>query len=240
MSTPSTELSRIEIWKMFNAISTSYDKVNRCMTMGLDIYWRRKMRSFLPNKENLYILDCATGTADQILSLLAQSSSIGKIIGIDLAEEMLAIGQKKINKHPLAHKVTLLRACTLSIPFSSNSFDCITLSFGIRNVTNVKDCLTELLRVLKPEGRLLILETSLPKKRLLRFLHLIYIRKVLPRIGGWISKRGDAYNYLNKTVETFPCGVDFCTLLTQAGFIGVTSHPLTFGAVSLYIADKPL
>ena len=238
MSTPSTEPSRIEIWKMFNAIAKSYDRVNRCMTMGLDLYWRRKVASFFPRSKNLHVLDCATGTGDQLLSLLSCVPSIENITGIDLAEEMLAIGQKKVDKHPLSHKAKLLRACALSLPFSPESFDCITLSFGIRNVTQVKDCLHELLRVLKPGGKLLILETSLPQNKLLRFMHLSYIRKVLPSIGGWISKRTDAYTYLNKTAETFPCGKAFCELLLQAGFENPKAHPLTFGAVSIYVADK--
>lgn len=231
------EPSRSEIWKMFDTISGTYDRVNRCMTFGLDKYWRNTLSSHLPAGENLQVLDCATGTGDQILSLL-KTPSIEKITGVDLAEEMLAIGRKKIAGHPLQNKVEFVRSCALSLPFAEDRFDCITLSFGIRNVLDVGACLQELLRVLKPGGRLLILETSLPKNPVIRLLHLTYLRTILPTIGGWISRKKYAYRYLHKTAETFPCGERFCHMLQEAGFVSVKHRPLTLGAVSVYIADK--
>ena len=239
MSDRTIEPSRNEIWKMFDTISSTYDKTNRLMTMGLDRYWRNKMASLLPQQDKIELLDCATGTADQIISLMQKKSSIEKAIGIDLSEEMIEIGRSKLKNHLFNERVELQIASALNIPFEEGRFDCVTMSFGIRNVLNVELCLQEILKVLKPGGRVLILETSIPKMRLIKFFHLLYLRKILPRIGGWISKQKNAYQYLNQTTETFPSGKAFCDLMEKAGFYTVICHPLTFGAVSIYQADKP-
>ncbi len=230
--------SREKIWEMFDAISKTYDQTNRLMTLGLDLYWRKKMASFLPARDNLCLLDCATGTGDQIISLLKHSKKIKEAFGVDLSEEMIALCEKKVKKISGNVKVHVKKASILKLPFPENAFDCTTLSFGIRNVVDVPLCLEELLRVLRPGGRALILETSLPKGKLLKALHLFYIRKILPLIGGWISQKKHAYRYLNKTAETFPYGDAFCKMLEEAGFINVSCHPLTFGSVSIYVADK--
>jgi len=229
--------SRAEIWNMFDLISSSYDKTNRWMTLGFDLYWRRKVADFLP-KQEFTLLDCATGTADQILTLMQKKAKIHHAIGIDLSEEMLKIGQAKIEKTPFADRITLQKASALSLPFPRDSFDCVTMSFGIRNVTDVPLCLQEILRVLKAEGRVILLETSLPQNRLLKAFHLFYLRHLLPRIGGWISRKASAYSYLKQTAETFPHGDAFCQLLQQAGFQSIQQIPLTFGCVSLYLASK--
>jgi demethylmenaquinone methyltransferase/2-methoxy-6-polyprenyl-1,4-benzoquinol methylase len=224
---------------MFDTISSTYDKTNRLMTMGLDRYWRNKMASLVPQGDKIQLLDCATGTADQIISLMQKKDSIEKAIGIDLSEEMVEIGRNKLKKHSFNERVELQIASALSLPFEENRFDCVTMSFGIRNVLNVDLCLQEILRVLKPGGRVLILETSIPKMRLIKFFHLLYLRKILPRIGGWISKQKKAYQYLNQTTETFPSGTVFCDKMEKVGFDKIICHPLTFGAVSIYQADKP-
>jgi demethylmenaquinone methyltransferase / 2-methoxy-6-polyprenyl-1,4-benzoquinol methylase len=232
--------SRQEIWKMFDTISPTYDRVNRWMTFGLDLYWRGKMASFLPKEENLLVLDCATGTADQALSLAKKAPHIVKIIGIDLSEEMLLKGSKKLQATSFAHKIELKKASALEIPYESGSFHCVTISFGIRNVVDVGSCLKEILRVLKPGGKVLILETSLPENALLKKAHAIYLQRILPKIGGWISKQKSAYEYLQQTAETFPSGSAFCDLLQEAGFTKATSHPLSLGAVSIYEGQRPL
>ncbi len=230
--------SRKEIWKMFDTISPTYDRVNRWMTFGLDLHWRRKMASFLPNGEQLLVLDCATGTADQALILLQRSHRISKIVGIDLSEEMLCYGKKKVERSPYANKVELKKASALEIPYESETFHCVTISFGIRNVVDVNACLQEMLRVLKPGGKVLILETSLPENKLLQKMHAIYLGQILPRIGGWISRQKSAYEYLQQTAEKFPSGSAFCSLLQQAGFHKASCKPLTLGVVSLYEAEK--
>ncbi len=230
--------SRNEIWKMFDSISSTYDKTNRFMTMGLDRYWRNKVASFIPQNESIALLDCATGTADQLISLMQKRPKIQSAVGIDLSEEMVLIGEEKIQKYPFKSKVKLQIASALAIPFAENQFDCVTMSFGIRNVQNVEECLKEIFRVLKPGGKVLILETSIPKIKLVKFLHLFYLRKVLPLIGGWISKQKTAYQYLNQTTETFPSGEAFCQMIQKSGFCKVLCHPLTLGAVSIYEAHK--
>ncbi len=235
-----TDLSRKEIWKMFDTISPTYDRVNRWMTFGLDLYWRGKMASFLPLGKNLMLLDCATGTADQALSLLQKSPHIDKIVGIDLSEEMLLQAKKKIQKTAFANKIELKTASALEIPYADETFHCVTISFGIRNVVDVNACLKEILRVLKPGGKALILETSLPENKLLQKMHGMYLQKILPRIGGWISKQKSAYDYLHQTAESFPSGNTFCELLQKAGFDKTSCNPLTLGVVSIYEAGKRL
>jgi len=230
--------SRQEIWKMFDRISPTYDRVNRAMTFGVDRYWRKKMAKFLPKRDNLFLLDCATGTADQIISLLSHSTKISKAIGVDLAKDMLVIGKKKISGYPFAHQIELHEASALVLPYADQSFDCVTISFGIRNVTDVKACLRELYRVLKPQGRILILESSIPSHSLIKSAYLFYMRHLLTRIGGWISKDKEAYVYLNKTTETFFSKEQLCSFLQEAGFKQTKAHPLTFGVVTIYVGDK--
>ena len=241
MTSTLQEPSRAEVWKMFDKISSTYDKTNRLMTLGLDLYWRKKVASFLPKKNSIHLLDCATGTGDQLLSLLKHSPLTTKItqaVGIDLSQEMLGLAKNKLKEKTFDAEVLLEVASALDLPFAKESFDCVTMSFGIRNVLDVNLCLQELYRVLKPGGKLLILETSIPKAALIKKLHLFYLRKVLPRIGGLISKQKHAYQYLNQTTETFSCGAAFCEQIKQIGFSKVTCHPLTFGAVSIYEAEK--
>jgi demethylmenaquinone methyltransferase/2-methoxy-6-polyprenyl-1,4-benzoquinol methylase len=230
--------SREDVWKMFDQISPTYDKVNRAMTAGLDVIWRKKMGSFLPKGKDLYVLDCATGTGDQLISLMDNYPHITKAAGIDLSEQMLEIGRKKISHLLYKEKVTLLNASALDIPFPDDTFDCVTMSFGIRNVTSPSVCLQEIYRVLKPGGRVLILESSVPETPVIKQLHLLYLRKVLPRIGGWLSCKKDAYVYLNQTIETFPYGKAFCHLLEINRFCSAKMLPLMLGAVTIYYADK--
>ncbi len=236
MSQSSLDTSKQDIWKMFDAIAKTYDKANRYITFGLDLYWRRRVSSFLPPRKDLSVLDCATGTADQLISLLKRSKNIKRAVGLDLSLGMLEVAKKKAKKWD----IEFVHGSALCLPFSDALFDCVTLSFGIRNVTDVDRCLYEILRTLKPGGRALILETSLPKAKLVKASHMFYLRKIIPSVGGWISKKKYAYQYLNKTAEAFPCGKDFCDRLLQAGFEKAECHPLSFGAVSIYVAEKSL
>lgn len=236
MKTP----SRNEIWKMFDTISPTYDLVNRMMTFGMDQKWRKHLGSYLPERRSIKLLDCATGTADQILSLMDHSENIIDAIGIDLAETMLDIGRKKIAKSPHHDKIQLLTANVLDLPFEDNCFDCVSISFGIRNLTEPLLGLQEMYRVLKTGGRILILEGSLPENGLLKNLHLFYLRRCLPKIGAFLSRNKKAYIYLNETIETFPYGKAFCKLLEEAGFTHIHAHPLMGGIVTLYRGDKTL
>lgn len=230
--------SRKEIWKMFDQISPTYDCVNRIMTFGLDQLWRKRLCQFLPPRSDMCVLDCATGTGDQVTALLEKKGDIASVIGIDLAEEMVKIGREKIAKKPYAHKVDLHVASALSIPYPDNHFDCLTIAFGIRNVTDMMAAFKEFRRVLKPSGRVLILEGTIPRNKWLRKLHLFYLRHLLTRIGGLISSNFDAYRYLNETIETFPQGERFNGKLRAAGFINVRANPLFGGVTTVYQGDK--
>ncbi|MES2121596.1 MAG: bifunctional demethylmenaquinone methyltransferase/2-methoxy-6-polyprenyl-1,4-benzoquinol methylase UbiE [Chlamydiota bacterium] len=226
--------SRREIWKMFDQISPTYDCANKVMTFRLDDRWRKQLCAFLPKKRGMRILDCATGTGDQILAILKKRPDVASIIGVDLSEGMLEIGKKKITSSKVAFQV----GDSLSLPFDEDSFDAVTISFGIRNVENVSLALREMHRVLVNGGRTLILEGTLPGNRPLRALHLFYLRHILPRVGGWISKNQKAYRYLNETIETFPQQEEFCTLMRAAGFVNVKASPLLGGVATVYQGDK--
>jgi demethylmenaquinone methyltransferase / 2-methoxy-6-polyprenyl-1,4-benzoquinol methylase len=229
---------RKEIWQMFNQISPTYDLVNRVFTFGLDQLWRKKMCAFLPKSQEMQILDCATGTGDQIIALMKKRPDIATVIGIDLADAMVEIGKKKISKKPYAGKISFQVASALQIPYPDHHFDCVTISFGIRNVTDVMAAFKEFRRVLKPGGRVLILEGTVPSNKLLRSLHLFYLRHFLPRIGGAISRNLGAYRYLNQTIETFPQGEKFAGKMRAAGFVNVECHPLLGGVTTVYQGEK--
>ncbi|HEY2811216.1 MAG TPA: bifunctional demethylmenaquinone methyltransferase/2-methoxy-6-polyprenyl-1,4-benzoquinol methylase UbiE [Rhabdochlamydiaceae bacterium] len=232
------EPPRHEIWKMFDAISPTYDRVNRTMTLGCDRYWRKKMKDFLPEFEAISLLDCATGTGDQIFSLFTHTQKIKRAIGIDLSKEMLALAKEKQHSAYSAKDIHFQEASLLALPYPSNAFECVTIAFGIRNVTDVLLALRETLRVLKPKGRLLILEGSIPQNVWIKPIFLFYLRHILTRIGGILSHNINAYRYLNQTIETFPCGERFCDLLKEAGFTRARAHPLMGGVVSIYSGDK--
>lgn len=227
-----------ESWKMFDTISSTYDKTNTILSLGIHHLWRKKLAKALPKKEKIRLLDCATGTCDQIISLMDKDARIQRAVGIDLACEMLSIGKNKLRLKPYTNQVELKEASMTSIPYPENSFDCATLSFGIRNVDDVSSVLKEIHRVLSDEGRVLILEFSLPSSFLLRKLHLFYLRRILPKVGGWISKNTEAYRYLNETIESFPYGENFCALLKEAGFKNVKQTPLSGGIATLYEGNK--
>ena len=224
--------ARKEIWKMFDLISPTYDRINRILSFGMDQNWRKELNNHLPKKEHLQILDLATGTCDQVLALLESPASIESITGIDLSQEMLEIAKKKIPE-----KVKFIRADAEKLPFQSLSFDVATFSFGIRNVTSPIASLQEIHRVLKPNGRCLILEFSMPRKSI-RWAYLVYLRYLLPLIGGLLSRKYKAYRYLNQTIETFPSGKEFCHLMEKAQFKRIKAMPMLMGGVTLYVGDK--
>jgi len=235
---PTPEVPRNELWRMFDRIAQRYDLLNRLLSFGQDVVWRKKLARFLPEGECLEVLDLATGTADVIIYLFQKSARVFRAVGIDLAERMLEIGQQKIREHQLDQVVELKVGDATRIPFPDNQFHVVTIAFGIRNVENVPQSLREMYRVLKPGGRALVLEFSLPRSPIVRNAYLFYFRNILPRIGGWISGDHYAYQYLNKTVESFPYGESFAQLMTEAGFSRVGYKSLTFGVATIYYGDK--
>ncbi len=232
------EPSRNDVGQMFNRISRRYDFLNRLLSLGTDVSWRRKMARFLRCRDDQHVLDLATGTADQILALFEKSDKVKSGIGMDLAEKMLELGRKKIERRGLSEVISLKVGDATEIPTGNETFDAVTVSFGIRNVTNVTKGLEEMYRVLRPGGRVLILEFSLPSNRLIRSAHLFYLRHILSRMGTWLSGDSYAYRYLNETIETFAHGEAFCDLLRAAGFTAVEAHPLTFGVATIYQGDR--
>jgi len=220
---------------MFDAISRRYDWMNRCLSLGLDKVWRRAVVRHLPKGERLKVLDCATGTADQLLTLLYRAPQVYDAVGIDPSQEMLNLASAKLRD--FAYKTKLLAASAEKIPFPDATFDAITLSFGIRNVADLDQSLKELYRVLLPQGRLLILEFSHPTVKPIRFFHKLYLTHVVPRLGALLVKNKEAYTYLSQTIEAFPQGKELCEILQRYGFT-VQVRPLTLGIVTLYICEK--
>lgn len=224
----------VSVPQMFDHISPSYDALNRVLSCGLDLYWRWRLSSFVPKKHSLYLLDGATGTGDQLISVMKNCKNIVQAAGIDLSSKMLALAEEKTRKKSYGHKLLFKQASLLDLPFPDNTFDCVTLSFGIRNVGDVRGALKEIRRVLKKEGVVLILEFSLPSHVWLKKAHLFYLSQILPRVGGFFSKNPGAYDYLHRTILSFPYGEQFCAYLKESGFQNVKARPLTAGIVTLY------
>jgi demethylmenaquinone methyltransferase/2-methoxy-6-polyprenyl-1,4-benzoquinol methylase len=229
---------RIEIWRMFDRIARRYDLLNHLLSLGQDIRWRKKVARFLVNKYDQYILDLATGTGDQLLYLFSCSDRIDRALGTDLALKMLDRGREKVKKRKLDDRIVFEEGDAENIQYPDNTFDAVTISFGIRNVMSVERSLSEMYRVLKPAGRVLILEFSIPQNILMRSIYLFYFRYLLPFIGSVISGDGSAYRYLNETVEGFPYGDAFCQMLRESGFQNVSMYPQTFGIATIYYGDK--
>ncbi len=221
--------------EMFDRIAPRYDCLNRLLSLRRDVAWRKCMAQQLPAGGALCLLDLATGTGDVLLSLCAREPRVTTAVGLDISGGMLARARVKVARARPAAACALVRGDATRLGLRDASFDAVTIAFGIRNVTNVDVALREMRRVLRPGGRALVLEFSLPAHALVRGAYLLYFRHVLPRIGGLISGDFQAYRYLNETVETFPFAAAFCALMTGAGFRDVCAIPLTFGIATLYL-----
>jgi len=232
------EIPRTNVWLMFDRIAHRYDLLNRLLSFRQDVAWRNKLARFLPAGKALSVLDVATGTGDVLISLHNKSGRIKKAIGVDMSEKMLEAGREKISRLNLDSVISLQTGNATDLKFADETFDVATISFGIRNVDDVDKALTGMYRILKPGGRALILEFSLPKSALLKTLYLFYFRKILPKIGGLISGDSYAYGYLNQTVEEFPYGLAFAGIMKKNGFQNVRFNPLTFGIATIYQGDK--
>jgi len=224
-----------QVRRMFNTIAGRYDFMNRLLTMRIDILWRRKAVNLVKNYAHESILDIATGTGDFAIEL-AKLSPV-KIIGIDIAEKMLEIGREKVQQKGLSGKIELMEADSENLPFPENTYDLATSAFGVRNFENLNKGLSEIYRVLKPGGRVLILEASEPSNMPLKKLYKAYMSKICPAIGGAFSEN-KAYDYLNRSVAAFPSGKDFEAELVKAGFTDTRFIPLSMGVTSIYIAKK--
>ena len=232
------EPSRVGVWRMFDRIAPRYDLLNRTLSLGLDVSWRREVVRHLPERDGLRALDVATGTADLLLLLLDQAR-IERVLGIDLSEEMLEKGKEKLARHPRAAAAELVRGDALELSSLGEKFDVVTIAFGIRNVLDVDHALREMHAVLSPGGRAMVLEFSTPPPGLFRAVYDVYRAHLLPRIGSLVSGDAEAYRYLDETIRTFPSGEVFLAKMTAAGFEHARAVSMSFGAVTLYIADVP-
>ena len=224
-----------QITTMFDNIAESYDFLNHSLSLGMDNIWRKKaIKKLTNNPKN--ILDVATGTGDFAIS--AAKYTKAQITGIDISQRMLDVGIKKIAKKKINKRIKLQRADSEKLPFNNNSFDAITVGFGVRNFENLKKGLSEIYRVLKSNGMVAILEPSTPKYFPFKQLYKLYFHQILPRIGSIVSKDKNAYQYLPNSVKEFPNSNDFIYILEKIGFKKCNYFPLTFGIVSLYIAIK--
>lgn len=232
-----TERSKKEqVEEMFDNIAYRYDFLNHLLTFGIDIIWRKKAIKSLQSIRPKRILDVATGTGDFAMEALSLKPE--KIVGFDLSEGMMRYGKEKANKMGVLNIVEFVKGDSEQMPFADNSFDAITVGFGVRNFENLEAGLREIHRVLRPGGRAAVLEASMPRNAIIRALYSLYFGKIVPLIGKTISKDARAYSYLPESVKAFPEGLEFVQILENIGFRNVQYAPLTFGACAFYQMEK--
>lgn len=225
-----------QVAQMFDTISGNYDGLNRVISFGIDISWRKKVLQLVANTHPKAILDIATGTGD--LAILMTQTNAEKIIGLDISAGMLEVGRKKIEDRKLSNKIEMIQADSENMPFEDNTFDAITVAFGVRNFENLEKGLSEILRVLKPNGVFVILETSIPEKTPYKQGYTFYSKNILPLIGKLFSKDNVAYQYLSESASVFPYGEELNNILRKTGFTSVVAKPQTFGVATIYSASK--
>jgi len=225
-----------QVTQMFDNISGSYDGLNRVISLGIDMKWRKKVVALVAKKNPEKILDIATGTGD--LVIMMANTSAKKIIGLDISPGMLEVGKKKIEAKKLTDKIEMVLGDSENIQFPDNYFDAITVSFGIRNFENLEKGLAEIYRVLKPNGIFVILETSVPTKFPFKQGYTFYTKFILPIIGKIFSKDNDAYGYLSESAANFPFGENLNNILRKISFIECKAMPQTFGVATIYTATK--
>jgi demethylmenaquinone methyltransferase/2-methoxy-6-polyprenyl-1,4-benzoquinol methylase len=235
----SLDKSARRIAGMFDAIAPRYDLLNTVLSAGLDRYWRRRAIASLALSGREALLDVCTGTGDLAIAAARARRGAKSVLGLDFAGAMLARGREKVAAASLPSRVRLVRGDATALPLPANSVDRATIAFGMRNVSAPEVACTELLRVLRPQGRIAILEFGLPVVPAVRPLYLWYFRTVLPRIGRAVSRHDAAYSYLPASVSAFPWGDAFAQLLRTQGFNKVEARPLSFGIVYLYTGEKP-
>jgi len=225
-----------QVTKMFDTISKDYDGLNRVISFGIDIKWRNKVVDIVSKSKPNTILDIATGTGDLAISLTKTNAK--EIIGLDISEGMLEVGKQKIANKQLDDTIKMIIGDSENLPFDDNTFDAITVAFGVRNFENLDKGLSEILRVLKPKGTFVILETSVPTKTPFKQGYKFYTKYILPTIGKIFSKDRSAYSYLSESASIFPHGESLNNILRKNGFIDVSNKPQTLGVASIYIASK--
>ncbi|ALM48728.1 ubiquinone biosynthesis methyltransferase UbiE [Flavobacterium psychrophilum] len=225
-----------QVAQMFDTISGNYDGLNRVISFGIDVSWRKKVLKLVSAKTPKTILDIATGTGD--LAILMAETSATEIIGADISEGMMEVGRKKVTEKGLDGKIKLVYGDSENLPFDDNYFDAITVAFGVRNFETLEKGLGDILRVLKPNGIFVILETSVPTKFPFKQGYTFYSKYLLPLIGRLFSKDRSAYAYLSESASVFPHGEALNNILRKVGFIEVKNMPQTLGVATIYSASK--
>ena len=232
-----SELGKKEqVAQMFDNISENYDGLNRVISLGIDIKWRKKVVEIVGKNNPKQILDIATGTGD--LAIMMAKLNPDRIVGLDISSGMLEVGKQKIAAANLSNKIEMIVADSEEMPFEDNTFDAITVSFGVRNFANLDKGITEIARVLKHNGVLVILETSNPTKPPFKQGYKLYTNIFLPIIGKLFSKDKVAYSYLSESANSFPFGAAFNNILEKNGFTHAEAKPVTFGVATIYTASK--
>lgn len=234
----SEQSKKDQVEEMFNNISPKYDLLNHLLSANIDRLWRKKAINLLKPWQPELILDVATGTAD--FAIAATVIKGVKVVGIDISEGMLEVGRRKVEKKNLTEIIELIKADSENLPFVNDKFDAAIVGFGVRNFENLKKGLSEIKRVLKPGGVFYILEFSKPMKTPYKQFYQFYFTRVLPFIGRMVSKNSTAYSYLPESVNEFPDGEKFLTILSEVGFVKNKSFSQTFGIASIYEAHKSL
>ena len=233
----SEQSKKQQVEQMFDNISGEYDGLNRVISFGIDVKWRKKVVQMIADTNPENILDIATGTGDLIINL-AKKTEATQLIGLDISEGMLSVGRKKINSDGLEERIQMVQADSENMPFDDNSFDAITVAFGVRNFEHLEKGLKEIRRVLKPGGIFVILETSVPTKSPFKQGYKIHCKYILPTVGKLFSKDKDAYSYLSESASVFPFGEALNNILRKIGFTNVVHKPQTFGVATIYKASK--
>jgi demethylmenaquinone methyltransferase / 2-methoxy-6-polyprenyl-1,4-benzoquinol methylase len=228
-----------QIAEMFNNIAGRYDRLNRVLSGGIDITWRKRAIQQLRNDKPQQILDVATGTAEMAI-MAYRLLRPQKIVGIDISDRMLEVGRNKVEKEGLVPFIQLQRGDSETINFADNSFDAVMVAFGVRNFENLENGLKEMIRVLKPGGKLVVLEFSQPRLKVFRSLYNLYMSIVAPEVAHWFSQDKKAYQYLNQSAKLFPERQAFVAILNNVGYSDTSFKPLSAGICCTYIGRKPI
>jgi demethylmenaquinone methyltransferase/2-methoxy-6-polyprenyl-1,4-benzoquinol methylase len=235
----SEKTKKDQVADMFDQIAHRYDFLNRFLSAGIDITWRKKALAQLKDLKVDHMLDVATGTADVAIMALEQlNPAPGHITGIDISDGMLDLGRKKLKTKGLNEKITLLNGDSEAIKFADATFEAITVAFGVRNFANLQKGLGEMLRVLKPGGKLVILEFSKPKLPGIKNFYNLYTRIIAPQAGKWIAGNQKAYKYLNDSINAFPEGQKFVDIMKESGYMDCYKKTLSFGICTIYCGSK--
>ncbi len=238
VSTTSQGQAELSVGGMFDRIAPTYDLLNHVLSLGIDCAWRRRVARLVAAQNPARVLDLATGTGDLLIAILRERELSAEIVGLDISEEMLKIGRRKTERCEGADRARFVQGDAMDTAMSSESFDAVTMGFGIRNTHDASRTLAEIHRLLKPGGTAAILEFSLPANRLWRACYLAYLRWGVPLIGALVSGHWRAYRYLNTSIEGFHRPDAFCRLMEQAGFANVAATALTWGIASIYTGSK--